>query len=50
MYPLMFVKGLTTGQETEFPGRVPRAHSVIIQRTFCPFLIRYIFVLFVIHP
>ena len=39
----------TTGQVRKFPGRVPHAHSVIVQRTFCPFLIRYIFVLSVIH-
>ena len=32
-----------------FPGRVPRMHSVIVQRTFSPFLIRYGFVLSVIH-
>ena len=44
------MKGSNTGQVTEFPGRVTREHSVIIQRTFCPFLIRYIFVLSVIHP
>ena len=24
-----------TVQVTEFPGRVPHAHSVIVQRTFC---------------
>ena len=40
----------TTGQVTEFPRRVPYAHSVFVQRTFCPFCIRYIFVLSVIHP
>ena len=39
----------TTGQVTEFPGRVRNVHSVIVQRTFCPFLIWYIFVLSVIH-
>ena len=39
----------TTGQVTEFPGRVPHAHSVIVQRTFCPFLILYVFVLSFIH-
>ena len=27
----------TTGQVTAFPGRVTHAHSVIVQRTFCPF-------------
>ena len=40
----------TTGQVTEFPRRVPHAHSVFVQRTFCPFLIRYMFVLSVIQP
>ena len=35
---------------TKFPGRVPHAHSVFEKRTFCTFLIRYIFVLSVIHP
>ena len=42
----------TPGQVTECPGRVPHdiVHSVIVQPTFCPFLIRYIFVLSVIHP
>ena len=40
----------TTGQVTEFPRRVSHAHSVFVQRTFCQFLIRYIFVLTVIHP
>ena len=39
----------TTGKVTGLPGRVPRAHSAIVQRTLCPFLIRYIFVLSVIH-
>ena len=39
----------TAGQVKEFPGRLPHAHSVIVQRTFCPFLIWYIFVLSVIH-
>ena len=29
---------------------MPHAHSVFVQRTFCPFRIRYIFVLSVIHP
>ena len=40
----------TSGQVTEFPRRVLHAHSVFVQRTFCPFRIRYIFVLSVIHP
>ena len=39
----------TTGQVKEFPGRLPHAHSVIVQRTFCPFPKRYIIVLSVIH-
>ena len=46
-YPLTV--NCRTGQVTEFPGRVPHVHSVIFQRTFCPFLIRYIFVLSVIY-
>ena len=37
------------GQVREFPGRVPHAHSVIVQLTFCPLIILYIFVLSVIH-
>ena len=51
MYPLMSVPPelRVTGQVREFPGQVPRAHSVIAQRTLCLFLIRYIFVLSVIH-
>ena len=40
----------TTGQETEFPKPVLLAHSVFVQRTFCPFLMWYIFVFSVIHP
>ena len=44
------MNGQLTEQVTEFPSRVPHAHSVFVQRTFCPFRIRYIFVLFVIHP
>ena len=39
----------TAGHVTEFPRRVPYAHSVIAQRTFFPFLIWYIFVLSVVH-
>ena len=39
----------TTGHVTEFPGRVPHVHSVIVQPTFCPLFIRYIFVLSVIN-
>ena len=39
----------TTGHVTEFPKRVPHAYSVFVQRTFSPYLIRYIFVLSVIH-
>ena len=39
----------TVGQVKEFPRRVPHVHSLILQPTFCPFLIWYIFVLFVIH-
>ena len=41
---------LTTGQVTEFAGRISHAQSVTVQRMFCPFLIRYIFVLSVQHP
>ena len=40
----------TTGHELEFPRREPHAHSVIVQRKFCPLLIWYIFVLSIIHP
>ena len=43
-------KRSTTGQVTEFPGRISHAQSLIIQRTFCLFLICYIFVVSVIHP
>ena len=39
----------TTGQVTEFPGREPHAYSVIVQGMFCAYLIRYIFVMSVIH-
>ena len=39
----------TAGQVKEFPWLVPHVHSVIVQSTFCPFLIRHIIVLFVIH-
>ena len=39
----------TAGQVKKFPRRVQRAHSVFVQRTFCPFLIQYLFVLSVIH-
>ena len=53
MYPLMSAdlscESSTAGQVTEFPGRVPHLHSVIVQPMLCPFLIRYIFVLSVIH-
>ena len=31
-------KRSATGQVTEFPGRIPHAHSVIVQRTFFRFL------------
>ena len=31
----MSSKRSSTGQVTEFPGRVWHAHSVIVQRTFC---------------
>ena len=43
MCPLMSVRPKL------FPRRVAHAHFVIVQRTFCPFLVRYIFVLSVIH-
>ena len=39
----------TARQVKECPGRVRQVHSVIVQPTFCPFLIRYIFVLSIIH-
>ena len=31
-------------------GSHAHAHSLIVQRTFCPFFIRYIFVVSVKHP
>ena len=40
---------VTEGISKRFPGRVQHAHSVIVQLMFCPFLIRYIFVMSVIH-
>ena len=44
MYPLMSADlscdRSTTGHVLEFPRREPRVHSVIVQRMFCPFLIR----------
>ena len=39
----------TTEQATEIPGRVAHAHSVIVQRQFCPFLILQIFALSIIN-
>ena len=49
MYQLMSVRSelwtFERGQVKEFSRRVQRTHLVFVQRTFCPFLIRYIFVL-----
>ena len=38
-----------TGKVRDFHGWVPHAHSVFVQRTFCLFLIWYIFILSIIH-
>ena len=40
----------TAGQVIEFRGRILHGHSLIVQRTFCPFFIRYIFVVSFILP
>ena len=53
MYPLMSVRpelgtvNCRTGKIVFLTSQ--RAHSMLVQRTFRPFLIRYIFVLSVIH-